>query len=102
LDEKKGQARRINSLWEIIVNWYVNSAERILRNDLLRDYSEHEDFLAAKRGQVIHLPTARAFYSGKLGFESRFEEFTTDTPLNRMLKAAADTVMKSTVLQMWA
>ena len=98
LGEERGWIKRDESLWELVATWYLNAAENILRKDLLRDYAEHQAFLPAKRGQIIHLPTARAFYSGRFGFESRFEEFTTDTPLNRTLKAAADTVMKNTFL----
>lgn len=95
LDDERGYAEAGASLWQLVANWYVQAAEKVLRRDLLRDYSEQGEFLAAKRGRVIALPTARAFYSGRMGFECQFEEFTVDTSLNRLLKAAAIAVLGS-------
>lgn len=95
MDDERGYAESGASLWQLVATWYVQAAERVLRRDLLRDYSEQSDFLSAKRGRVVALPTARAFYSGRMGFECQFEDFTVDTPLNRVLKAAAIAVIGS-------
>ena len=73
--------------------------ERVLRRDLLRDYTESTEFLASKHGRGIPLPTSRAFYHGQFGFECRFEDFTVDTPLNRVLKGAAVAVLASPLLR---
>jgi hypothetical protein len=98
MDEERGKIGHGPSLWHLVSRWFVSAAERVLRRDLLRDYCEHSDFLRTKRGRVVPLPTARSYYSGRIGFECRYEEFTVDTPLNRLVKAAASAVLVSPVL----
>jgi 5-methylcytosine-specific restriction enzyme subunit McrC len=98
MDEERGQIGQGPSLWHLVSQWFVSAAERVLRRDLLRDYREHGDFLRAKRGRIVSLSTARAYYTGRIGLECRYEEFTVDTALNRLLKAAASAVLASPAL----
>jgi hypothetical protein len=52
----------------------------------------------ASRLEVVPLSTARAFYVGRLESAREYEEFNTDTPLNRMLRAASRSVGASELL----
>jgi 5-methylcytosine-specific restriction endonuclease McrBC regulatory subunit McrC len=65
---------------------------------LIRDYREEAAHLHRIRGRAVALPTARAFYAGRLEPLCRFEEFDTDNPLNRVLKAAIASVVASPLL----
>jgi 5-methylcytosine-specific restriction enzyme subunit McrC len=98
LSDERGSVAPDASLWQLVATWFVDVADRVLRKDLLRDYEAAEDWLPAKRGQIVVLPTARAFLAGRYGFECRYEEFSVNTPLNRILKAAAMKVLGSIVL----
>jgi 5-methylcytosine-specific restriction endonuclease McrBC regulatory subunit McrC len=51
------------------------------------------------RGRLHPLPTASAYYRGRLDLACEFEEFNEDTPLNRVLKAAARRVTGSPALE---
>jgi 5-methylcytosine-specific restriction enzyme subunit McrC len=70
-----------------------------MRLDLLKDYELVVDDPSAVRGTVIATTTAQAYYSGRVTFVCEFDEFDVDTPLNRVLKAAAAMVLRSPRLQ---
>jgi 5-methylcytosine-specific restriction endonuclease McrBC regulatory subunit McrC len=44
------------------------------------------------------MPTTRAYYTGRLELHCTFDDFVVDTPLNRMIKAAAREVSRSSLL----
>jgi len=77
------------SFFEVLVRWFLAATERLLRSDLIRDYLEVADELEAARGRIDALATARLFNSGRMSLQCEFEVFDIDTPLNRMIKAAA-------------
>ena len=77
-----------NDLLELIAHWFIWTVEAILRRELVHDYMELQDELSAIRGQLDSLQTAQKFYAGRLGFECLYDEFSQDTPLNRLLRAA--------------
>ena len=82
-------------LWELVCRWFLDAAEQVIRRDLVRDYFPFRDILAAARGQIEPLATAERYYRGSLGLACAYEEFGSDTALNRVLKAGAETVMAS-------
>lgn len=98
LTEDKGWINAGQDLWELIATWYLRATEYVLRRDLVRDYLQLSDELAVVRGQVEAVATARDYYRGKLALHCDFEEMGTDTPLNRVLRAAARVVARSTDL----
>ena len=98
LDDQAASAGAESGLWELVARWFVRAALGVLRRDLIRDYSDAQDHLPVVRGQIEALPTARAFYAGRLDIHCQFEEFTADTPLNRIVKAAARVVRRSAFL----
>lgn len=86
------------SLWQVVARWFTSAAEDVLRLDLIRDYREVSKELFFGRGTMDALKTARLYYQGRLEFSCRFDEFTVDTPLNRVLKGAARVVAGSSLL----
>jgi 5-methylcytosine-specific restriction enzyme subunit McrC len=95
LDEQDAEVDFGENLLELIARWYVKAAEKLLRRGLIKDYSPRRDFLAAKRGRLDTVRTARAYYSGRIGFECEFDEFDTDTPLNRVVREGASVVVRN-------
>jgi 5-methylcytosine-specific restriction enzyme subunit McrC len=82
-------------LWRLVALWFLNELERLMRGDLAKDYHERNDTLKLIRGQVDTARVAHDFYTGRLEFSCRFEEHNQDTPLNRILKAAARVIAAS-------
>lgn len=99
LAEDKGWINAGQDLWELIATWYFRATEYVLRRDLVRDYLLRSDELAVVRGSVDGVATARDYYRGKVALHCEFEEMGTDTPLNRVLRAAARVIAQSTDLK---
>jgi hypothetical protein len=89
LDTQLGSLAGGVSFWRLIATWFVLATERLLRRDLIRDYQTLSDELPVVVGSLEPVPTARAYYAGRLSFSCRFDEFSFDTALNRVLRAAA-------------
>jgi 5-methylcytosine-specific restriction enzyme subunit McrC len=98
LDIRPARVAAGESLWSLVAASFLTATEAVIRRDLVRDYQPKEQDLAAARGQVNPLRTATAFYSGRTTMHCRFSEFGIDTPLNRVLKAAAREVVSSHTL----
>jgi 5-methylcytosine-specific restriction enzyme subunit McrC len=98
LDESPTPLSADESLMDLVVRWYLNAVERLLRGDLIRDYVAKRDDLDAVRGGIDAMGTAQLFYSGRLAATCDFEEFEVDTPLNRVLKAAAREIVRSPLM----
>jgi 5-methylcytosine-specific restriction endonuclease McrBC regulatory subunit McrC len=94
-DDGQGLGAVSESLWEVIAEWFVRATERVVRQDLIKDYEMFVDELTSVRGRVAALESAGAYYAGRMACVCEFDEFTVDTPLNRVLKAAAATVLAS-------
>ena len=69
-----------------------------MRQGLLRGYQRTRDILNVVRGSVSTMGTARRFYSGRPEFDCNYEDFSMDTPLNRMILAAARRISGSPAL----
>lgn len=98
MDDQRVHAARSMDLWALVAWWYVEAAEQLLRRDLIRDYQYITDNLSLIRGRVDLVAAANAVYEGVLEFSCEFDEFSIDTPLNRLLKAAAGAVAGSELL----
>jgi 5-methylcytosine-specific restriction endonuclease McrBC regulatory subunit McrC len=98
LEDQPGTVEAAAALWELVARWFVRSTMTVIRRDLSRDYQDTHDALRVVRGQVNCVPTARAYYAGRVELHCAFDDFTTDTALNRLLRAAAREVSRSTAL----
>ena len=94
-DEHVAALAKDQNLLEIVAHWFLNSLESVLHRDLIKDYREVSNELDAVRGQIQGLPTAALYYGGRLSAVCDFEEFDTDTPLNRVLKRAALSIVRN-------
>lgn len=94
-DHQFGGGAASASLWELVAEWYVRATERVLRRELMKDYETFVDELPVVRGQMNVVETTTTYLSGRLGCVCAFDEFTVDSALNRVLKAAARAVLAS-------
>jgi 5-methylcytosine-specific restriction enzyme subunit McrC len=97
-DQARVAAGTEDSLWSLLAQWYIEALEAVLRRGLLSDYRRERNFLPASRGQVMPLATADAYYSGRIGIASEYDEFDEDSALNRVLLAAARVIAEHTLL----
>lgn len=88
----------LGGFWEVLAHSYLWAAERLIRWDLSRDYIELQDELNFARGKIIAAPTSRNLLRGRMAFALQFDEFSVDTPLNRVVRAAAWAVAKHPLL----
>ncbi len=86
------------SLWELVTQWFVTALERVLRAGLLSDYEERSELLSVARGQIRPTETALEYYQGNVALACDYEEFDVDSPLNRVLRAAALCIARAPVL----
>jgi 5-methylcytosine-specific restriction endonuclease McrBC regulatory subunit McrC len=98
LDLQRVRLAPNDSLWSLVAAWFVSSMEHLLRRELVRDYLPAREELRMARGRIAAVQTANAFYAGRLGLHCAFDEFGFDSPLNRVLKAAAREISSSAAL----
>ncbi len=98
LDETPIHASVSPSLWELVARAFVEATERLLRLGLIRDYREVSDTLDAAAGRIDVLGTTRHYYAARLALDCVFDDFSFDTPLNRVVLAAIREVAESPLL----
>ncbi len=86
-----------DSYFDALANAYLEMLEEVLRYELRVEYVSFEDQLTFARGKIFPVRTASNFLKGVARFDCRFEEFSVDNPVNRILKAAAISIAKSRV-----
>lgn len=93
--EHSGAAERETqgALAFLVLDTFVTHAEYLMRDALLRGYESKTEWLSSPRGSIDALETAGAYYAGRLELLCEFEDFCDDTPLNRVIKEALQTVM---------
>ncbi len=74
--------------WQLVASWYIDEAETVVRKDLTKGYQEVRQSLPYLRGAPDLVALTRHYYRGRLTAPTRFESFTLDNPMNRVLKAA--------------
>jgi 5-methylcytosine-specific restriction enzyme subunit McrC len=99
LSVEPGRLQSGDSLWELLARWFLIAVQQVLRSDLLRDYTPVVDELLMVHGAIRPLDTAQQHYSGRMTLTCDFDEFALDTPLNRLLKAAARIVVRNPLIQ---
>lgn len=87
IDENQGTAAK-GEIFYLIINDFLNGVEKVVSKGIRKGYKEFEDELKFIKGHVNVLATTRNLLSGKLAIKTEYEEFTIDTPLNRLIKSA--------------
>lgn len=98
MDEQSVRAAQGFSLWDLVANWFLSEAEKLLRRGLLKDYQETSGWLSTVRGRVDAVSTIRALARGRFEARCIYEEFEIDTALNRIVREAARLVSASPTL----
>ena len=74
---------------ELAASRFLSSFKGDIANGLFRDYQEiEEERIPVVRGSLMVAGTSSNLLRGSLTFNCRFEEFTLDTPVNRVLRQA--------------
>jgi 5-methylcytosine-specific restriction enzyme subunit McrC len=79
----------------LVVRWFLDASEELLRRGLCRDYESTTRDLSFARGRIHILSTTRSILAGRPLLRCSFDDFSEDTSLNRVLKAAARNVLAS-------
>jgi 5-methylcytosine-specific restriction enzyme subunit McrC len=80
----------IDDLPDLIARLLANSVERRLRRNLTRGYRHREVVLTRVRGRIDILTTESRQLLSRGEVSCRFEELTSDTPRNRLVRAVLD------------
>lgn len=81
-----------SELAELLSRWFVGAAELVLRHGLRREYAEAADELSEVRGRIDVMTTSMHVLVGHPVVSCSFAELSDDSPLNRLIKAAASLV----------
>jgi 5-methylcytosine-specific restriction enzyme subunit McrC len=98
LDKEGTEIEQSEHLFVLVAGWFLTAAEQLLRLGLIRDYELERQELPSVRGRLEPLNTALLYYSGRLAFDCEYEDFTYNTPLNRVIRAAAQKLAASPLL----
>lgn len=79
---------------EIVARWFVEAAERLLRQGLRKDYTDQIDELDQVQGNILPVETTLLTSRGSPRAACSFQEFSDDTMLNRIVKAACLKVVR--------
>lgn len=92
LDDASAELDSAEDLLPLIASWYVSSLESLLQSGLLSSYRGHREEMPIARGRIHSAATTRLLLRGRVAVDCEYEEFDTDTPLNRVLLAATGLV----------
>lgn len=95
LDVERASLESAETLWPLVAAAYLSSLECLIRAGLASGYQEARADLRSARGRIITATTATALMKGRVALQCEFEDFSVDTALNRVLKAAAERVAMS-------
>ncbi|MGI3230896.1 McrC family protein [Streptomyces sp. GTA36] len=73
---------------------FERQVERAIRAGLLQGYRTTEDIALVVRGRIREAEQVRRQFGAALPVEIAYDEFTTDTPENRLLRAATERLLR--------
>ena len=76
----------------MLCRWFVDSAERLIRLGMRREFAELTQELGEVRGTLQPLTTAVEVLKGRPVALCSFDELSNDTPLNRIVRAGCERV----------
>jgi 5-methylcytosine-specific restriction enzyme subunit McrC len=82
----------------LIARWCVDAAEVLLRQGLRKDYTDRTDELDQVQGSIHPMQTTMLNSIGVPRAVCSFQEFTEDTMLNRLVKAACLNVARMDII----
>lgn len=97
-DSAKISAARM-PLLEIFISEFLRTVEHIVKRGLRSDYRQRQDNLFALRGKLLMSPHLRQNLFRADRFFTEHDEFSTDRPENRLLRAALRRVLLLTGTQ---
>lgn len=86
---ERGSVESDEAFFELVIQWFVDAMERLLRLGLDRDYERNTASLPFAKGRIHAIATARSLLAGRPTIRCDYDVFGEDTSLNRVLKAAA-------------
>ena len=87
ISDTQGNAQAGDIMYLILVN-FLHGVEKVVNNGLRKGYKQIDEEIKFIKGRVDVLKTTRNLLSGRLGIQTEYEEFTIDTPMNRLIKSA--------------
>jgi 5-methylcytosine-specific restriction enzyme subunit McrC len=86
------------SFLELIARWTLFAIEKVVRDGLIRGYTELEMRSPFIQGKIDLMRSTRNVYRGDLHFETKVEEFSANNALNRSLKQALKFINQNRIL----
>lgn len=99
VDEQITQLDPSKDFWEVVVLWFLDATEKLMRRELSKGYVETTDELDVVRGRILVVPTVQALCAGRPRVTCEYDDFSEDIPLNRVLLAAAAIVASCASLE---
>lgn len=78
----------------VVARWCVDAAETLVRHGLRKDYTDFTDALDEVRGRILPMETALLNSFGVPQAVCEFQDFSDNTTLNRVVKAACQRVSR--------
>ncbi len=82
----------------LVCSWLLGEAEILLRGGLVKDYKSSRESLKTVRGSIHLATTTMNWFRGATDIDSTVDDFTVDTPANRLIRAALQIVTRSNEL----
>jgi 5-methylcytosine-specific restriction enzyme subunit McrC len=95
LDNNQTQSAQSETFFDVVAYWFVAAAEALVRYGLARDYREERFTGPILRGRVDVVATMKLWATGTPSVASEVDEFDFNSPLNRVVRAAARSLRRS-------
>lgn len=87
ISDTQGNAQAGDIMYLVLVD-FLHGVEKVVNNGVRKGYKQIDEEIKFIKGRVDVLKTTRNLLSGRLGIQTEYEEFTIDTPMNRLIKSA--------------
>lgn len=99
LDDSRVALGAGQSLRDLMIGWFLTRSEALIRADLLCDYNEVHDRLPVIKGRLNPRQLAIDLHRGKFLVDCEFDDFTVDTPHNRVLRHATQLIVRDSTVE---
>lgn len=77
---------------DLLCQWFIEATERLVRIGLRQEYAETTQELDVVRGHLLTNETATEILKGRAVATCSFDELSSDTPLNRILRTTCQQI----------